>query len=74
MGRVTSKGKTPWFDGAVKPARAGVYQRKAMFGPTWSRWDGTAWCIAATSSELADLTTNRSNYQTLPWRGLAKKP
>ena len=74
MGTTTAKGKTPWFSGDVKPVRNGVYERKGMNAIMWSKWDGESWCISSSTHGVATLHENRSNYQTLQWRGLAAKP
>lgn len=72
---------TGWYQSSQKPVRKGVYQRDAsVVGwsahvPTFSYWDGERWGISDKSVGGADIWgTAKSQYQNLPWRGLAKKP
>lgn len=64
---------TPWFDGSVKPARPGVYQRDYPSGPHYSHWDGARWSIGNFRlREVQEMFV--SARQALPWRGLAEQP
>lgn len=67
---------TPWFDGKVKPARPGMYQRQWLRGELrWSMWTGKHWGPTCTSKCMAaHFSTGQSALQEAPWRGLAKKP
>lgn len=76
---VTKKPRlTKWFDGSVKPARDGVYQRSLIhseFGPFWLFKDGAWRYGGGMAPHLVDLkNTIRSPQQDLPWRGLAQNP
>lgn len=75
---VTKKPKlTKWFDGSVKPARDGVYQRRTASGDVlyWQfkggfwRWGG-----AISAHDVVLNQIEHSNRPNLPWRGLAQKP
>lgn len=70
-----SQEKTQWFDGRLKPAHVGVYERKLPWGGTafwhWSgRWDYGGEEIPS----RAIPNRHPSPEQNLQWRGLAKKP
>lgn len=68
---------TPWFDGSVKPARPGVYERRLDGVCGHSYWDGkTWWCNTLYGVRRAFSLRNVvvSAHRSLPWRGLAKKP
>ena len=63
--------KTDWFDGTVKPARTGVYERAMPWGDDeFAKWDGKNWINAATTIEAAAQRTGVSHYQERPWRGV----
>lgn len=64
---------TPWFDGSVKPARPGVYQRKYPTGPAYCQWNGSSWCTGSARVEWA-MSGTISPLQGLRWRGLAEQP
>ena len=71
---------TKWIPGNVKPVRVGVYERFYDRTTPWrsirySYWNGKFWGVYAdTPEEAKRLSTIRSLEQTLPWRGLARKP
>lgn len=80
---VSKEKVTPWFPGAVKPARKGVYQRdyiddvRLIDDIRFNYWDGRNWRWPARSAELAaDFNEGwlKSGFQSLPWRGLASDP
>lgn len=65
---------TPWYAGTVKPARAGVYQRRGGNNlHTYSYWTGAYWCF---SHERVDKAAVDNSYPSIsqekPWRGLAR--
>jgi hypothetical protein len=62
---------TPWFAGADKPGRAGVYQRSLPAGP-YSCWDGLHWFQDRASVAVAAVQIRRSRYQEASWRGLVE--
>ena len=72
--------KTPWFDGDVKPMRVGVYERDDS--ATWlgdgseafSFWDGHYWMALSLDIDSANSRNYPSQFQLLPWRGLARRP
>lgn len=65
---------TPWFDGSIKPARVGVYERNYgdgySYGREYSFWDGRRWMCPCYSPDDAARETAVSAYQKEPWRGL----
>jgi hypothetical protein len=68
---------TPWFPGDVKPARAGVYERK--YGTFYeergySRWDGRHWYFRNSRINSAAIDPAISINQSRQWRGLAHPP
>lgn len=67
-----SKRLTPWFPPSVKPARKGVYERDWAFA--FSYWNGMRWCVGCTTPDVAAGERERSLYQDIQWRGLAKEP
>jgi hypothetical protein len=64
---------TAWLDGSQRPARAGVYERKAPAG-RYACWGGDGWFADAATPEAAALEEAPSAHQTAPWRGLAQPP
>lgn len=74
---------TPWFDGTVKPARPGVYERLSEEDELhdFSRWDGRRWMCGQNSPEEADnLVMCESQYQPhhgqstrFKWRGFTRR-
>ena len=70
---MTTQQLTPWFDGTIKPERAGVYERNYGVdeGLFYCYWNGTWWSHAAMTPHHAveSLHCNSLN-QRLPWRGL----
>ena len=72
---------TEWFDGTVKPALLGVYQRDYRnasgdrhAGIAYSHWDGKRWGIYGETPEKAVQWHIFSSSYQLPWRGLAEDP
>jgi hypothetical protein len=66
---------TPWIDGSIKPARAGVYRRDYQCEtPCYCRFDGQVWYCGCYIIEAASEVLSISAYQNLPWRGLAEQP
>lgn len=67
--------ETPWFDGAIKPARVGLYQRCfSTVGRNWywSYWTGKYWLALKYDKRRAGRShAGVSCYQSLSWRGLA---
>ena len=66
--------KTAWFDGDVKPARPGVYERRFdSLGVVFALWTDGRWMAAALSAREAwDEPMAPSLSQARPWRGLAE--
>jgi hypothetical protein len=68
---------TPWFDGSELPEYVGVYERDYGPGATekcYCKWDGRQWwCWYDTPEDAAKALTD-SDFQNLPWRGLAQQP
>lgn len=66
---------TPWFNGAIKPARPGVYEREFPSRALYAEWTGLQWLLAATSVKKAAREREASRQQnTIRWRGLAQEP
>ena len=68
---------TPWFNGSVKPVRAGVYERKLSCIPTTCYWyfNGRHWCFGGDPDPSHAWSNSGAAYnQDLPWRGLAADP
>lgn len=66
---------TDWFPNAQTPAYKGVYQRKYFALLRWSRWNGESWEMLCQTQAIAEDTARvRSDFQFLPWRGLADPP
>lgn len=64
---------TDWYHGTVKPAYAGVYERRILLRLVYSYFDGAMWCIGRnTPEEAAQSAGFRSEYQISPWRGLTE--
>jgi hypothetical protein len=78
--RLSQATLTPWFDGSVKPARSGVYQREWPVSVMFAEWTGYQWMRAAYTAAAAKRQTEISFQQpdggngTVRWRGLAQKP
>lgn len=73
---------TDWFDGSIKPARAGVYERDTGNRISFSEWDGKKWLLSSgTASGAADWRLFDgysydylwSANQSARWRGLTKE-
>lgn len=66
---------TAFFDGSIKPARTGVYQRRYIGRIIlYARWTGRRWRCACNSPDSAAWEKEDSIEQSLPWRGLAADP
>jgi hypothetical protein len=70
---------TEWFDGEVRPGHVGVYQRDFSVHRTGTDvapclWDGRQWMVWGDTVQEAAHTSMPSQYQGLPWRGLAQQP
>lgn len=66
---------TKWIQGA-EPVRAGVYQRKYVFGIDYAYFDGKDWGLACETVEGASRWGSQIAFRTssgLPWRGLTKE-
>lgn len=73
---------TEWFDGDEKPVHGGPYERKVSGTaldiyhpptPIYSYWNDIWWSIGDKTPDLAMLASHLpSEYQNLPWRGVAK--
>ena len=66
-------GRTPWLDGALAPAREGVYARRAPAGP-YSCWSAERWYGDAPTPALAAAARKPSRHPHAAWRGLADPP
>ncbi len=66
---------TDWYPGDVKPFRPGVYETDWGHVRRWySRWTGTRWLPAAETWPAAQIEMEPSEWQAMPWRGLASDP
>lgn len=81
---------TPWFSGAERPARDGVYERRARLRNGhmsssvvgFAKWIHGGWNYSRETVERAERDYgNESSYQPdrdsgldFEWRGLAKEP
>ena len=71
---------TDWIPGKVMPVRVGVYQREYdKDSPArlirYCYWNGDFWSVYGETPENAKYWEGvSSGEQTLPWRGLARKP
>ena len=68
---------TPWFPGAVKPVRVGVYQQWCGYGRVigYQHWNGNRWSAwAPTIKEALADAGCLVGANTGDWRGLAEKP
>jgi hypothetical protein len=68
---------TPWFDGRVKPARAGVYQLMSGTRSTvgYQYWDGHRWSVWRLTPKEAEKHKGLSAdpmYHDDDWRGLSE--
>lgn len=69
---------TPWFAGAVKPVRRGVYLRQFTAGMAlmerFCYWSGEYWYMSDTTPERAMswVQSGPAARQQLPWKGLMK--
>lgn len=66
---------TDWFPGDIKPIRVGIYERRYSESINFSKWNGEYWSFGYYSVDLANERGHYlSQYQNLPWRGLAEDP
>lgn len=72
---------TPWFRGAVKPVRVGVYRRRlTQYGTMgYSYWDGLKWYGLAHTVDIAVFNYNHKIKSVIElaqtqWRGRANDP
>lgn len=66
---------TQWFDGDVKPVRAGVYEASFFGGLVYFfNWDGDHWGMGADTPAIAASRPPGFSNQPDMWRGLAEKP
>jgi hypothetical protein len=72
---------TPWFPADVKPVRVGVYERDDSATDlgnghaAYSHWSGSKWGhLCEWTNQAGEFTSLISEYQDLPWRGLASDP
>lgn len=70
---------TEWLDEGTKPVRKGVYQRHYLgfCGESlvmYCYFDGAEWSVPRRTRYFARAADGRSQYQNLPWRGLADEP
>lgn len=68
---------TPWFNGTIKPARPGVYERDygASGAPWFAEWTGVQWLSPASTPRRASKQVTAAFTQWgIPWRGLAQEP
>lgn len=61
---------TDWYPGDVKPLakRVGLYERDYLDDVLLCYWDGVCWFSPVDAGWVISMC------QSLPWRGLAKKP
>lgn len=65
--------RTPWFSGAFKPARPGVYERRYVSGTVlFAEWTGYNWLYGHRTPRLAIRERNVS-WANASWRGLAQE-
>ncbi len=64
---------TQWFEGGERPVRSGVYERLAHASSIlYSHWNGLYWGgLGSTAEQCLIVKDQRSEWQDLPWRGLA---
>jgi hypothetical protein len=70
--------KTRWYDGSVKPARDGVYERRFTLGGDcfyYAMFLQDKWRVGWLEDRFdnAVLEKGISIYQNDPWRGLTKE-
>ena len=71
---MTAPKLSPVFPGHIKPVHAGPYERKYPYGWRYCYFVNR-WCVGAeTIAGAIKHAPMASFYQSLPWRGLAKKP
>lgn len=64
--------KTPWFDGSIRPARKGLYERNFTGGISLCMWTGRYWLTPW--GERSGFQPVEINGRFRSWRGLAEKP
>lgn len=71
---MSTKQRTEWFPGKVKPVRPGVYERHIRtIGVRWSHWDGFRWGgFAGRYKQALENRRFPSGHQNERWRGLAR--
>jgi hypothetical protein len=78
----TERKLTKWISDS-KPTLPGVYKRKNIIVDrgvnhivvSYSYWSGKIWYIGCTTIEgAAEMYGHVSNFQSLPWCGLAQDP
>lgn len=66
--------RTKWYDGAIKPVRVGLYERRLNRLVSWSYWNGKYWGLLNSSAKFAvSMKLTRSVYKNLQWRGVTEK-
>jgi hypothetical protein len=72
------RGLTPWFDGKVKPVRAGVYQRKFNKSVVYSYFDCEKWFSSSRTIAMAEDIGTIHDIESVcgpkQWRGLSTDP
>ena len=63
--------RTPWFDASIKPARAGEYECRFVWGTIRLLWTGAEWLYPDNNGPSGFALHPGTNRH---WRGLAKKP
>lgn len=73
---------TQWFGGDEKPVHIGSYERDVSdcplafcFSPSlrwFSYWNGKSWGVIDKTPASAAEVSGVSEYQSLPWRGVAR--
>lgn len=73
--------KTPWFSGAVRPVRKGLYERKYLYGdlspgtyttPTLSVWNGREWVHQYDTTTVSGYQPHFCGGTDFYWRGVFK--
>lgn len=71
---MTAPKLSPVFPGHIKPVHAGPYKRKYAYGWRYCYFENH-WCVASqTIAGAMENAPTASINQSLPWRGLSKKP
>ena len=66
---------TPWFEGSVRPVRAGLYERKLLWKQSIELWDGNCWHMKDWDGHWleSNFQPNIDGGSDFCWRGLAKE-